>query len=192
MLNQISTFGIRTTLLETRDFAGLAEYLADTPNQSIFFCNVHMLMLAQEDPVLRTAMENSDVIFADGVPVAWLQSRVSGVDAKVIRGYEMMLAICQRAALCGEKVGFIGSTQEVMNGLVDNLTKQFEGLSVAIQFCPPFMQDELTSTQAELLNITNSGIKWLFVGLGCPKQEKWIARYRNELDCNVLGVGAAF
>jgi len=192
VLDHIATFGIKTTLVETRDFATLASVLAVNPNQSVYFCNVHMLMLAQEDQTLSSAMENADVVFADGVPVAWLQSRISGRDAKVIRGYEMMLAICKRAAMHEEKVGFIGSTQNVMNGLVSNLTEQIEGLSIAYQCCPAFMQGELTSTQAELDEIKESGIKWLFVGLGCPKQEKWIAKYSNELNCNILGVGAAF
>jgi len=188
----ISTFGIETTLVETRNFASLATNLADGSHQSVYFCNVHMLMLAQEDPALAIAMENADVVFADGVPVAWLQGRLSGKDAVVIRGYEMMLAICQRAAMHGEKVGFIGSTQDIMNGLVSKLGDEFDGLSVAFQYCPPFMEGELTSTEAELEEIKDSGIKWLFVGLGCPKQEKWIARYRSDLDCNILGVGAAF
>ena len=73
MLQRIATFGIKTTLVETRDFAALVSGLADSPNQSVFFCNVHMLMLAQEDSILAVALDNADVIFADGVPVAWLQ-----------------------------------------------------------------------------------------------------------------------
>jgi len=188
----VTTFGIQTTLVETRDFAGLATVLANSPYLSVYFCNVHMLMLAQEDPVLHEAMRSADVIFADGVPVAWLQGRLSGKDAKVIRGYEMMLAICERAARHREKVGFIGSTQNVMDGLVTNLRERFQDLEVSFQYCPPVMDGDLTSTHAELASIKDSGIEWLFVGLGCPKQEKWITKHINELDCKVLGVGAAF
>jgi N-acetylglucosaminyldiphosphoundecaprenol N-acetyl-beta-D-mannosaminyltransferase len=190
--DRITTFDIETTLVETRDFENLTSLLSYGPHKSVFFCNVHMLMLAQEDPALANAMNNADIVFADGVPVAWLQSRVSGKDAIVIRGYEMMLAICQHAATNGEKVGFMGSTQNVMNKLISNLEEKFEGLPVAFQYCPPFMQGELTSTEAELKAIKDSGIKWLFIGLGCPKQEKWIAQYKDELDCNILGVRAAF
>jgi len=151
-----------------------------------------MLMLSQEDPVLAKAMDNTDLIFADGVPVAWLQRRLSGKDAKVIRGYEIMLAVCEHAARNGEKVGFMGSTDDVMERLVSNMRGRFEGLSISYQYCPPFMEGELVSTPEELQTLRCSDIKWLFVGLGCPKQEKWIAAHRNELSCNVLGVGAAF
>ena len=189
---RISTFGRKTNLVETKDFGGLVSELADSPNSSVFFCNVHMLMLSREDKILANAMDKADWVFADGVPVAWLQRQLSGKDAKVIRGYEIMLAVCNRAARNGEKVGFMGSTPKVMKQLVSNLSERFEDLPVAYQYCPPFMQRELVSTEAELKALKESEIKWLFVGLGCPKQEKWIAQYSNELDCNILGVGAAF
>jgi N-acetylglucosaminyldiphosphoundecaprenol N-acetyl-beta-D-mannosaminyltransferase len=192
VLERITTFGIRTTLVETRNFAALTSKLADHPNQSVFFCNVHMLMLAQDDPALATAMDNTDWVFADSAPVAWLQRRISGKYAKVIPGYKIMLAICDRAAKTGEKVGFLGSTPEVMKQLVNKLSARFEGLSVEYQYCPPFMQGELVSTQEELQVLLKWDIDWLFVGLGCPKQEKWIATYKKKLDCHVLGVGAAF
>jgi N-acetylglucosaminyldiphosphoundecaprenol N-acetyl-beta-D-mannosaminyltransferase len=151
-----------------------------------------MLMLSQDDPVLAAAMDNADRVFADSAPVAWLQRRISGEKAKVIPGYKVVLAICDRAAKNGEKVGFLGSTPGVMSQLVNNLSARFEGLHVVYQSCPPFMQGELVSTRDELQAIKKSGIQWLFVGLGCPKQEKWIATYGSGLGCHTLAVGAAF
>ena len=192
MLQRIATFGIKTTLVETRDFAALVSGLADSPNQSVFFCNVHMLMLAQDDKVLANAMDNADIVFADGVPIAWLQSQLTDKDAKVVRGYEIMLAVCEKAAKNGEKVGFYGSTPEVIKSLIDNLCIQFDDLKIAYQMCPPFEEGEVVSPVEDLQAINESEITWLFVGLGCPKQEKWIDKYNSELRCNVLGVGAAF
>ena len=192
MVVSINIFSRKTVVEETRDFERIVSEIAEKPRQSAFFCNVHMLMLSQEDKALTSAMDNTDWVFADGVPVAWLQSRISGKKAKVIRGYEIMLAVCKRAAQKGDNVGFLGSTDEVMKSLVSNLCEQFEGLNVVYQYCPPFMKDQLTSTQEEIQSIKDSKVKWLFVGLGCPKQEKWIAQYKDELNCNILGVGAAF
>lgn len=192
MPEQIYIFERRINLGEDRGFEQLVSELASRQGLSVLFCNVHMLMLSQEDADLANAMDKADWVFADGVPVAWLQRRLSGSVAKVIRGYEIMLAVCDRAARNGEKVGFMGSTPNVMKQLVSNLSERFEGLPVAYQYCPLFMHGELVSTEAELQALKESEIKWLFVGLGCPKQEKWIAKYRNELDCNILGVGAAF
>ena len=192
MLQRIATFGIKTTLVETRDFAALVSGLADSPNQSVFFCNVHMLMLGQDDKVLANAMDNADIVFADGVPIAWLQSQLTDKDAKVVRGYEIMLTVCEKAAKNGEKVGFYGSTPEVIKSLIDNLCIQFDDLKIAYQMCPPFEEGEVVSPVEDLQAINESEITWLFVGLGCPKQEKWIDKYNSELRCNVLGVGAAF
>jgi N-acetylglucosaminyldiphosphoundecaprenol N-acetyl-beta-D-mannosaminyltransferase len=185
-------FDRSTNLVETRDFGSVVLNLAAKTGQSVFFCNVHMLMLSQEDRTLAAAMDKAEWVFADGVPVSWLQSRVSEKSAQVVRGYELTLAICEHAAKTGEKIGFMGSTDEVIKGLVKNLHERFEGLNIVYQYCPPFMENELTSTQEELQNIRDSQLRWLFVGLGCPKQEKWIASYKDELNCNILGVGAAF
>lgn len=192
MAVQINVFDRKINLVDTRDFQGIVSEIACKQGQSAYFCNVHMLMLSQNDKALANAMDNTDWVFADGVPVAWLQGKVSGKNAKVIRGYEIMLAVCEHAARTGEKVGFLGSTDEVLNGLVSNLCERFQTLTVGYQNCPPFVKNELTSTPAELQSISDAQIKWLFVGLGCPKQEKWIAHYKGELNCNILGVGAAF
>jgi N-acetylglucosaminyldiphosphoundecaprenol N-acetyl-beta-D-mannosaminyltransferase len=189
---QVNIFGRKTIIEETREFGGIVSDIAKKTCQSAFFCNVHMLMLSQDDPVLASAMDNADWVFADSAPVAWLQRRISGKDAKVIPGYKVVLAVCDRAARQGEKVGFLGSTPDVLNQLVSNLSARFEGLSVAYQYSPPFMRDELISSRKELKALKDSGTHWLFVGLGCPKQEKWISTYGNQLDCHALAVGAAF
>ncbi len=151
-----------------------------------------MLMLAQEDLDLAKAMRSADLIFADGVPVKWLQSRLTGDSAQVIRGYEIMLAVCERAALLGEGIGLMGSTDVVMNQLTKRLLRKFSGLRIDYRVCPPFVKGSLSSSLAELEEINESGIRWLFVGLGCPKQEKWIAKYQHRLNCHIFGVGAAF
>ena len=133
MVVHIDTFGRKTNLVEIRNFESIVSEFSSYPRQSAFFCNVHMLMLSQEDKALANAMANADWVFADSAPVAWLQRRLSGKDAKVIPGYRIMLAICDRAARNGEKVGFLGSTPDVMKHLVSNLCERFEGLPVAYQ-----------------------------------------------------------
>ena len=192
MVDQVNTFLRKTTLTKTRDFDSIVTGISKKTGQSAFFCNVHMLMLSQEDPVLANAMDNADWVFADSAPIAWLQRRVSGKDAKVIPGYKVMLAICDRATKTGEKVGFLGSTPDVMSQLVNSLSARFKGLSVSYQYSPPFMHGELVLAPEELQALKEADIQWLLVGLGCPKQEKWIAAYSKELNCHTLGVGAAF
>jgi len=185
-------FGMPIDRVARRDLAALVARLAEKGGQSLYFCNVHMLMLAQEDAALAHAMDQADWVFADGVPVAWLQRRVAGREAQVIRGYEVMLAVCERAAKQGEGIGLFGSTEPVMRSLVANLRARFPALQVRYHHCPPQVEGELHSGPQEIQSIRDANIEWLFVGLGCPKQEKWVARHRTEMDCNVLAVGAAF
>lgn len=192
MKGRISILGRPVNIIEDRAFDEIASGLSQFPNQSAYFCNVHMLMLSQEDRDLAVAMGKADFVFADGVPVAWLQKRLSGKNARVVRGYEVMLAACKHAVAHGERVGFLGSTEIVMQNLVDRLCDQFEGLEVAYQYCPPLVDGDVLTPPDELQAIKHSGIQWLFIGLGCPKQEKWVARYKDDLDCHVLAVGAAF
>jgi len=185
-------FGQNISLVEERNFPSLVSEIADQPRQSVFFCNVHMLMQAQEDEDLARSMREAEWIFADGVPIVWLQRILFGKAAQVVRGYEMTLAICDRSAKNGEPVGFIGSTSGSIARMVSNLEKRYPGLEVVYQSSPPFVPGEVVTTNQDLEEIRRSEVKWLFIGLGCPKQEKWIAKYADELDCHLLGIGAAF
>lgn len=185
-------FGRDICLVEGPDLSQLVSVMDQTPCATVFFCNVHMLMLSQEDPMLAAAMDNADFVFADGVPIRWLQKRVTNSTAKTVWGWQLMEAICRHAVNNGQTIGLIGSTSEVMSALVENLETRFEGLSISYHYSPPYSPGELLSTKEELQSINAAGPTWLFVGLGCPKQEKWVNRYKSDLNCKILAVGAAF
>lgn len=192
LVGSTQIFSRKINLVESPDLDALVRSLHHQQPVSIYFCNVHMLMLSQDDPALADAMDSADFLFADGVPVSWLQSRLSGSRAQTIRGYQVMLAVCRHAVSNNESIGLLGSTPEVMSELNQRLSEMFEGLSIAYQHCPPFSSGPLLTSEAELDSINEAGVSWLFVGLGCPKQEKWISTYKNGLNCKILAVGAAF
>lgn len=180
-----------TLCLAARPSKALEDFGLPGPHTALF-CNVHMLMLSQKDKVLAEAIQSADYVFADGVPVAWLQGRLHETSASVLRGYEAVLQLCERVSRVGQPVGFLGSTPEVLEALVAELNARFPLLEVAFQSSPPFVENELLSTEPELDSLNSAGLAHLFVGLGCPKQEKWIHRHARKLNCSVLGVGAAF
>ncbi|NNJ65926.1 MAG: WecB/TagA/CpsF family glycosyltransferase [Xanthomonadales bacterium] len=188
----VRLFGRRIRRTAERDFPALVEVLADEPPRSVFFCNVHMLMLSQTDDTLAVAMDSTDWAVADSAPVAWLQRRLCAQPAAVIPGYAVVLAVCERAAARGERVGLFGSTPDVLDSLSGELKRRFPGLQVAFSRSPPHAAGDLETPDAELEQIREAGLRWLFVGLGCPKQEKWAARHGPQLGCHVLAVGAAF
>jgi N-acetylglucosaminyldiphosphoundecaprenol N-acetyl-beta-D-mannosaminyltransferase len=185
-------FGRHISIVAHRDFHQLVAEIAQRDRQRVLFCNVHMLMLSREDSQLATAMDQADWVLADGVPVAWLQRRISAKQAQVIRGYELMLELCRFARDQQQRIGLLGSTPDVLRQLADKLQQRFPGLQIACQHAPEFSTG-VPQTDAEALEeINHAAVQWLFVGMGCPKQEKWIHQYGDSLDCHLLGVGAAF
>lgn len=160
--------------------------------KSILFCNVHMLMLSQKDYDLASAMKAAGFIIPDGVPIAWLQHRLGYNDADVLRGYEAVNVLCAQAASLGKSVGFLGSTEVVLKELSKHLKQRHQGLEVSYLYAPPLIRDKIEVNSSLVKSINSYDLDCLFVGLGCPKQEKWIARYGPELNCSVLAVGAAF
>ena len=160
--------------------------------KSILFCNVHMLMLSREDQDLASAMASANLVFADGVPVAWLQRRLGARDAGVLRGYEAVEFVCSQAAVSGAAIGFLGSTDVVLQKLTENLEQKYKGLSINYIHSPGQICEDMGVDTDLVEQINARGLNCLFVGLGCPKQEKWVSRYSPHLNCSLLAVGAAF
>jgi len=89
-------------------------------------------------------------------------------------------------------VGFYGSMPEVLNLLVDRLMAKNWDLKIAYSFSPPY-RDLNSDEEADIVQkINDSKARILFVGLGCPKQENWMAAHRGKVNAVMLGVGAAF
>jgi N-acetylglucosaminyldiphosphoundecaprenol N-acetyl-beta-D-mannosaminyltransferase len=97
-------------------------------------------------------------------------------------------------AAVGEQmpVGFYGSTPEVLDKLVKRLYTQHPDLNITFTYSPPFRDLSPDEDQEVIKRINASGANILFVGLGCPKQEKWMAAHRGKVHAVMLGVGAAF
>ena len=109
-----------------------------------------------------------------------------------MRGEDFTLELCKEAEEQGFSVGFFGATDELLAQLKVVLYQRFPKLHIAYVFAPPFRQitDEEDAKYIEAIN--SSGISVLFVGLGCPKQEVWMAKHNDDLNCVMLGVGATF
>jgi N-acetylglucosaminyldiphosphoundecaprenol N-acetyl-beta-D-mannosaminyltransferase len=110
-----------------------------------------------------------------------------------VYGPDLMLSCCARSGALGHRHFFYGGAAGVANRLADVLAARFPGLQVAGSFSPPFrpVTEDEEGRIAALINSSRADIVW--VGLGSPKQELWMARQRRLLDAPVLvGVGAAF
>jgi len=150
-------------------------------------------MECQRDPELRRIYNASGMTTPDGMPLVWL-SRLHGyhhVDR--VYGPDLMLALCERSVKRGYRHFFYGGAEGVPEHLAARLQSRFPGLIVAGTYSPPFrpLRPEEDEQIVQLINETSPDIVW--VGLGSPKQERWMAEHIDRLTAPVLiGVGAAF
>jgi N-acetylglucosaminyldiphosphoundecaprenol N-acetyl-beta-D-mannosaminyltransferase len=103
-----------------------------------------------------------------------------------------MLEYCAHAARIGQSIFLYGSTEETLISLRAQLLKRFPDLQIAGAIAPAFRQltAEEDAADVECINVSGAGTVW--VGLGCPKQELWMAAHRGRVNAVMLGVGAAF
>lgn len=154
---------------------------------------VHSVMDCQRDPDLRRIQNASGMTTPDGMPLVWL-SRLHGyryVDR--VYGPDLMLASCQHSVDTGHRHFFYGGAEGVPEKLAVTLRARFPGLQVAGTYSPPFrpLSPEEDDEVVQMINDSAPDIVW--VGLGSPKQERWMATHVGRLNAPVLiGVGAAF
>ncbi len=154
--------------------------------------NAHMAVTAQDDLELRRAINRADLNVPDGMPLVWLMKQLGFSKQSRVRGPQLTLEVCAEAARRGLPVGFYGSKPEVLIPLIHNLKQKFPALKINYSYSPPFRTLTVAEDEAIVQDIEASGVKILFVGLGCPKQEKWMAAHRDRLSAMMLGVGGAF
>jgi N-acetylglucosaminyldiphosphoundecaprenol N-acetyl-beta-D-mannosaminyltransferase len=162
--------------------------------QSRYVClvNTHMLVEAHDDASFHDIVASADLNLPDGMPVAWMQHVLGAAATRRVRGPTLMLHTLAAAAREGLPVGLLGGTEAVLATLVSELPRRFPGLSIAYAMSPPFRPATREEDDATVAAIAASGAALLYVGLGCPKQERWMAAHRGRVPAVMLGVGAAF
>ena len=154
--------------------------------------NVHMVMEGFDSAELQRAVNAADLVTADGVPLVWCLRLLGYPAATRVYGPDLTLAVLRDAAAAGMPVGFFGGSAEVLVQLQAALDRQFPSLRVAFAESPPFRALTPEEDSAAVERVNASGAAILFVGLGCPKQELWMAAHRGRIQAVMLGVGAAF
>lgn len=153
---------------------------------------VHMVMEAFDDPAFQKVVNSSDRVTPDGVPLVVALRSLGVSDAQRVYGPSLMTVVCERAEATGLRVGFYGGTPDVLTAMTDALGTRFPKLDVVFSYPPPFRPLTEAEDAKVVAAITAADVQVLFVGLGCPKQERWMAAHRDALGCTMLGVGAAF
>lgn len=158
----------------------------------VTICNAHVVVTASQDADYHRVISGSDMATPDGAPVAWMLRRVADAAQPKISGPDLMWALLARCAEGGLPVFFYGSMPDTLARLCEVVEREFPGLKVAGTCSPPFRALSAEEDAEHVRRINESGAGLVFVGLGCPKQERWMAAHRGRVSAVMLGVGAAF
>lgn len=158
----------------------------------VCFSNVHSVVTAARNPDFHRALEGADLALPDGAPVAWMMRRAGAGEQRRVCGPDLMLDLCEHASRQGLPVYLYGSTQDTLAELRRVLCARWPSLAIAGSYAPPFRAPTAQEDEEDVRRIRESGARLVFVSLGCPKQEVWMAAHRDRLDAVLLGVGAAF
>jgi N-acetylglucosaminyldiphosphoundecaprenol N-acetyl-beta-D-mannosaminyltransferase len=128
----------------------------------------------------------------DGAPVAAFLRATGFAGQQRINGPDLMWKYCEQAAERQESIYLYGGQPETLILLQRRLTARFPRLQIAGAYSPPFRRATVEEDEADVLRINCSGANTVWVSLGCPKQEQWMAAHRNRINAVMIGVGAAF
>lgn len=192
-MEAVKILGMRVDPISYEEATGKVLAWAEA-GESRYVCvaNVHMVMEAHDDPDFCALVNAADLVTPDGMPLVWMLRKLGHLYQERVYGPELTSRVCAEAARRGVPVGFYGGYPEALEALVRNLRASFPGLRVVYAYSPPFRP--LTPEEDERVTeeINASGTRILFVGLGCPKQERWMAEHKGRVRAVMLGVGAAF
>lgn len=196
MLDKLEVYRILGTDIQVTDMEKTVTYiinhLDELRGRYICVSNVHTTVMAYRDETYRRIQNGAAMNLPDGKPLSIVQRKAGYKEACRVAGPDLMPEIFRISVKKGYRHYFYGSRQETLDALKRNLEKKYPGLRIAGMYSPPFrlMTDEEDTEIVRQINAVKPDFIW--IGLGAPKQEKWMAAHEEKLCGVTLGVGAGF
>lgn len=196
MTDKLQYSSILGTKINVTDMAKTVEFITvhldELKGHYICVSNVHTTVTAYRQPEYREIQNGAAMNIPDGKPLSLVQRRAGFKEAGRVPGPDLMPEIFNISVEKGYRHYFYGSKQETLDALRDKLSDEYPGLNIVGMYSPPFrpMTEEEDRQITEEMNSCNPDFIW--VGLGAPKQEKWMAAHDGKVCGVMLGVGAGF
>jgi len=158
----------------------------------VCMANVHMTIEACDDGEFAEVVNGADLVAPDGMPLVVAIRLLHGKRQERVAGMDLMEDLIGEAAREGLSVFFLGSTEETLAKIEERLRREHDGARIAGSIAPPFRPMTEGEEEEVLQAVNRSGANILFVGMGCPKQERWMAKHRGRVHAVMVGTGAAF
>lgn len=191
--HRVAVIGTLVDLLEWPEaIQRIADWGRAGESRYVVACNVHTTVTAAFDPGFQRVVNAADMTTSDGAPVTWMLRQLGKPLQRRINGPDLMWRYLKTEAPQHGKVFLYGGTAETLALLRARIEAEFPGIELVGTYSPPFRPPTHEEDLADAARINASGAHVVFVGLGCPKQEAWMARQRGQVNAVMLGVGAAF
>ena len=153
--------------------------------------NVHMLIEAYQDKAFANIVNNADIVTPDGMPLVKSLKYIYGVNQERVAGMDLLPDLLSESEHLGIPVFFYGGTQEMLDKTREHCISRYPKLLISGLHSPPFRDLTIYEESSIIDNINNSEAKFVFVALGCPKQEKWMASMKGRINACMIGIGGA-
>jgi exopolysaccharide biosynthesis WecB/TagA/CpsF family protein len=201
MLTKVDLFGINYSVTNyTSAVDQIISWVAQIEQQpavhqgyGVTALAVHGLIEGYRNAELKHQINSIDLVVPDGQPIRWAMNWFYKTQLKDrVYGPTLTLDVLREAAAKKIPVFFYGSHQLTLNKLRDNLVKKFPNLQIVGMQPDRFRESTEEEKELDRQIIIASGVRLVFVGRGCPRQERWVAENKNHLPAVLLAVGAAF
>ena len=179
-----------TNMMETVDY--IEKNLEVLRGNYICISNVHNTVMAYEDKHYRNAINGGKFSLPDGKPLSIVQKEKGYKNATRVTGPDLMGEIFNISERKGYKHYFYGSTEDMLRVLSEKLKGKYPKLNIVGMYSPAFKENIEEENAKVLEQINNVQTDFLWVGLGAPKQEKWMFLHKGKVNSLMIGVGAGF
>ena len=170
--------------------AKVREWSRGQERRSIFYVNAHCFNIARQDAAYRTILTAADLIYADGISVAWAARFLTGARLAKMTGADWIHDFCRQAQEAGLRLYILAGEPGIARQASDNLHSTYPGLQI-VGCSDGWFSEKSQSQVIHAINAASPHV--VFIGLGVPRQEKWIAEHREQIEAPVCwGVGALF
>ena len=172
----------------------IERFIQEKKHRMIFTPTVDHLVKLQRDPEFKDDYERCDLVLPDGMPLLWAGRFLGTPFKQKVSGSDVFVRFCPLAAQKGYRIFLLGSLPGIASRAAQILGARHPGLQIAGTYSPPFgFEKDEEENRKIIQRVKEARPDILFVGVGAPKQEKWIARHLKDCDCPVgMGVGASF
>jgi N-acetylglucosaminyldiphosphoundecaprenol N-acetyl-beta-D-mannosaminyltransferase len=171
------------------------EYIIDSAttgvSEYIYVANVHMVVEAFWNKSFSDKVRAASLVTPDGKPLTWALRLLHGIKQDRVAGMDVLPALLTKSEKMQLPLYIYGGTEALLFKTREYLTKHYPALVINGFYSPPFRELTPEEETKAIDDINQSGAKLVFVVLGCPKQEQWMANMLGRIKAVMIGIGGA-